>query len=230
MTVVVATTILATLAGAAGPTPPSREGSSGWRSSFSVNKATLSSTGRNPYFILEPGSRLRYAHGKATLTITVLDETKLVDGVKTRVVEEREEKNGQVTEVSLNYFAIDPATHDLYYFGEDSAEYSNGKVVSREGSWLAGQRGASFGLMLPGSPKVGDRFYQEMAPGVAMDRAEVAAVAGEFTVPAGAFKGCVEIEETSPLEAGRSRKWFAPNVGLIRDDEFLLVAIERAGE
>jgi hypothetical protein len=225
------TTVLCAVSWAAvGRAAPSREGTGGWRSSFPVNKATLSSTGRNPYFILELGSRLRYAHGKASLTITVLDETKLVDGVKTRVVEEREEKNGQITEVSMNFFAIDPATHDLYYFGEDSAEYANGKVVSREGSWLAGERGASFGLMLPGSSKVGDRFYQEMAPGVAMDRAVVTAIGSERSVPAGAFKGCLEIEETSPLEAGKSRKWYAPGVGLIRDDEFVLVAIKRAGE
>jgi hypothetical protein len=202
----------------------------GFRTSFPVAKASLVSRGRNPYFVLEPGSRLRYAHGKASLTVTVLDETKTVDGVETRVVEEREEKGGRVTEISRNYFAIDPATRDIYYFGEDSAEYANGKVANREGSWLAGVHGATFGLMVPGSPKLGDKFFQEMAPGVAMDRAVVTAVGSDRSVPAGAFKGCLEIEETSPLEFGTSRKWYAPDVGLIRDDEFELVAIERAGE
>ncbi len=199
-----------------------------WRSSFAPEKAALASKGKNLYFILEPGYRLHYAHGKATLTVTVLEDTKTVDGVVTRVVEEREEKNGQLTEVSRNYFAIDGSTKDVYYFGEDSEEYRDGKVVSREGSWLAGTRGAQFGLMMPGTVKVGDRFYQEIAPNVALDRAEIVAVGQEVKTPAGTFKDCVHIKETSPPEKGGGQKWYAPDVGLIRDGEFVLVSIEPA--
>ena len=198
-----------------------------WRESFHVDKANWASTGRNPYFVLEPGYRLHFAHGKATLTVSVLDETKTVDGVETRVVEEREERNGGLTEVSRNYFAIDRATNDVFYFGEDSDGYRNGKVVSREGSWLSGVGGAAYGLMMPGRIEVGDKFYQEIAPKVAMDRAEVVAVGREVETPAGTFKGCVRMKETSPLEMGTSEKWYAPDVGLIRDDEFVLVKIDR---
>lgn len=97
------------------------------------------------------------------MTITVANDTKAVDGVETRVVEEREEADGRVVEVSKNYFALDQRTKDVYYFGEDVDEYKDGRV-SHGGSWLAGEEGATFGLMAPGEPKKGDRFYQEQAP------------------------------------------------------------------
>ena len=112
---------------------------------FAVDKANFVNVGKHPYFILEPGYRLRLKHKKATLTITVLDDTKIVDGVETRVVEEREEVNGRLTEVSKNYFAIDKTTNSVYYFGEDVDNYKRGKVVNHGGSWLSGVDGAKFG-------------------------------------------------------------------------------------
>jgi hypothetical protein len=211
--------------GAASPAALSRREE--WSRSCHGDKANWASAGRNPYFVLEPGYRLHFAHGKATLTVSVLDETKTVDGVETRVVEEREEKNGQLAEISRNYFAIDESTSDVYYFGEDSSGYRNGKVVSREGSWLSGSRGATFGLMMPGRVAVGDRYYQEIAPEVALDRAQVVAVGGQIETPAGTFKGCVRMKETSALEMGSSEKWYAPEVGLVRDDDLVLVKVER---
>jgi hypothetical protein len=120
-----------------------------------VDKANLADTGKNTYFILEPGHRVHYKAGKDTLTITVLDETKVVDGVKTRIVEERETQRGKLEEISRNYFAIAKTTNDLYYFGEDVDVYKDGKVSGHEGSWLAGVNGARFGLMMPGSSYFG---------------------------------------------------------------------------
>ena len=70
------------------------------------DKSDLMASGQNPYFILEPGYFLELKGKNATLTITVLDETKDVDGVKTRVIEERETKRGKVAEISRNYYAI----------------------------------------------------------------------------------------------------------------------------
>jgi|GEM_PF-97664 formylglycine-generating enzyme required for sulfatase activity/photosystem II stability/assembly factor-like uncharacterized protein len=200
-----------------------------FRADFSVPRERLATAGRNPYFVLEPGYRLIFAHGRATLTVTVLDEEQLVDGIKTRVVEEREESGGRLVEVSRNYVAIDTAGGDVYTFGEDSRSRSKSGAESREGSWLAGEHGAKYGLMVPGAIRVGDRFYQEQAPGVAMDRAEIASTGETVKAPAGTFENCVTVEETSPLETGRSRKAYAPGVGLVRNDEFLLVAIERDG-
>jgi hypothetical protein len=198
-----------------------------FRSSFPVDRANLVDAGRSDYFILEPGYSVRLAHGKATLVITVLDDTRIVDGIRTRVVEERESSGGRLVEVSRNFFAIDRATGDVYYFGEEVDIYRFGKIVSHEGAWLAGVNGARFGLMLPGKPRAGDRYYQEVAPKVALDRAEVRGVAETLTTPAGAFKDCVRVREMSDLERGTGEKWYAPNVGLIRDDNLVLV---RAGK
>ena len=204
-------------------------GAEDWQSSFAVDKKNLGPSGANPYFILQPGHRLHYAHGKDTVTTTVLTETKLVDGVTTRVVEDRETKNGQPVEVTRDYYAIDSRTGDVYYFGEDVDTYKGGKVVGHEGAWLSGVKGARFGLMVPGEIKVGRKFYQEVAPGIAMDRAEVISAVEKVTTPAGAFDNCVHLKETSPLEKGAAdHKWYAPGVGLVKDGEFVLVKIEKA--
>lgn len=200
--------------------------SEAFRGEFRVDPANWADRGRGEYFILEPGWRWRYAHGPAVLTITVLDETQVVDGVTTRVVEEREEKGGQVQEVSRNYFAIDKTTGDVYYFGEAVDEYKNGKLASHGGAWRAGENGAKFGLMMPGHPVAGDKFYQEDAPRVARDRAEIVSVDARLTTPAGTFEKCVQIRETTPLEAGVSHKCYAPGVGLIKDDALELVSFD----
>lgn len=212
---------------AAGVAEQRQEKSSQFTSTFPVDKTNLVSVGKNPYFILEPGYRLHFKAEDATLTVTVLDETKAVDGVKTRIVEERETEDGKLIEVSRNYFAMDKTTNAVYYFGEDVGIYKGGKIVGHEGAWLSGVDGARFGMMMPGKPKVGDRFYQELAPKVAMDRCEIVATGEGIKTPAGAFKDCVRTKETSPLERGASVKVYAPGVGMVRDDEFLLVKVER---
>ena len=196
-----------------------------WCNIFSVNKAELVDEGKNTYFPLWPGYKMLLQHGDETLTISVLDETKIVDGVKTRVVEERETKDGKVVEVSSNYFAISRVTGDVYYFGEDVNSYKHGTLVSHDGAWRAGVCGAKFGLMLPGRPAVGDRYYQVSAPGVALDRAEVIACNEHCVTPENAFEQCVRVQETSALESGSSDKIYAHGVGLIKDGEFLLVAL-----
>lgn len=228
--VVVAVSLLASCMYANPQDPKAGAGSAvdaRWRDTFAVDKANLGDAGRNPYFLLEPGYRLILERGKDTLIIAVLDETKVVDGVRTRVVEERETKGGQLAEVSRNYFAIDKATGDVYYFGEDVDEYKNGKVTGHEGVWLAGVNGARFGLLMPGKPKVGDRYYQELAPKVAMDRAEVVSVTEEVKVPAGTFKNCLRTRESSALESGSEDKLYAPEVGLLKDGGFALSKVEK---
>jgi hypothetical protein len=198
----------------------------GWRESFPIDKINLTDSGRNPYFILEPGYRLTLEHGKDTLIVTVLEETKVVDGVRTRVVEERETSGGQLAEISKNYFVIDKGTHDLFYFGEDVDEYQEGRVSGHAGAWLSGVNGARFGLMIPGRPNVGDRYYQEIAPKVAMDRAEIISVSETARVQAGKFINVLHTRESSALESGREDKWYAPGIGLIKDAEFVLAKIE----
>ena len=131
-------------------------------------------------------------------------------------------------EATRDYYAIDSVTNDVYYFGEDVDVYKNGKVVNHEGAWLSGVKGAKFGLMMPGSPKAGQRFYQEQAPGVGMDRAEILSVSEKVTTPAGAFDRCVHVVETSALEKGlKDHKWYAPGVGQVKDESMVLVQYTR---
>jgi hypothetical protein len=199
-----------------------------WQAAFPADKKNLGPTGSNAYFVLEPGHRLYYQHGRNNLTTTVLSETKMVDGVETRVVEDKEIKNGQIVELTRDYFAIDRTTKDVYCFGEEVDNYKNGKVVGHEGAWLSGVKGAKFGLMMPGKLKVGQKFYQEQAPGVGMDRAELIAVGETVTTPAGTFKDCVHTKETSALEKGMAdHKWYAPGIGLVKAGEFVLVRVDK---
>jgi hypothetical protein len=198
-----------------------------FQDTFNTEKATLADKGSNTYMILKPGYKLILTDGKDNLTITVLDETKIVDGVRTRLVEERETKGGKLDEVSRNYFAIDKATGDIYYFGEDVDMYdAEGKVTGHEGGWLSGLNDAKFGLMMPGKPRLGSRYYQEMAPKVAMDRAEVVSISETVKVPVGTFKNCLKTKESSSLESGVEDKLFAPGVGLLKDGDFKLTKIE----
>ncbi len=199
--------------------------------SFDIDRADLTCTGRNRYFILEPGYELVLGgkeKGKAVvLTITVLHETKTVDGVETRVVEEKEKANGQLVEVSRNYFAISRKTTDVFYFGEDVDIYKNGKEVDHEGAWLSGVNGARFGLMMPGTPLLGARYQQEVAPKVAMDRARIVSLGDSVQTPAGSFEKCVKTEETSVLESGKAYKLYAPEIGLICDGNLKLTRYGR---
>jgi hypothetical protein len=194
----------------------------GWRETFPVSKADLAPTGDNPWLTMQPGRVLELRNGIDSLTITILGETMTVDGVKVGVLEERETKDGKLVEVSRNFFATDKNTGDVYYFGEDVDNYKDGRIVDHESAWRAGEKGARFGLMIPGRPKTGDRFYQEIAPQVAMDRVEIVSTDETVRTPAGTFEHSVHFKETTPLESDVSHKWYVPGVGIVKDDDFEL--------
>jgi len=197
---------------------------SSWQEEFGIEKCTLLTTGKNPYFILEPGFQLVLEGGDTKLQITVLEETKTVDGVVTRIVEEKEWEKGELYEISRNYFAICEQTKDVFYFGEDVDFYKDGKVVRHEGSWLAGTKGSRAGLMMPGTPKVKMRYYQEIAPDVAMDRAEIISLDETCETPAGTFSGCMKVKEGSAIELfAKEYKYHAPGIGLVRDEDLRLI-------
>ena len=196
----------------------------GWQQEFGIAKCNLLTTGRNPYFILEPGYQLVLQGGDTRIQITVLNETRMVGGVNTRVVEEREWKDGKLYEVARNYFAICEQTKDVFYFGEDVDFYENGKVVKHDGSWLAGKDGNKPGLMMPGTPKVGMKYYQELAPRVAMDRAEIVSLTETCDTPAGKFPQCMKVKEGSALKLTETEyKYHAPGIGLVRDEDVRLI-------
>lgn len=198
-----------------------------YTTSFMIENCTFSSTGANPFFILEPGYKQVFRGEEegepAELVITVLGDTKVVDGTETRVVEERESVDGELVEVSRNFFAICEETNSVFYFGEEVDDYEDGEVVSHEGSWLAGENDASAGIAMPGTVLLGSRYHQEIAPGVAMDRAEIVSIDETLETPAGNFEDVLAILETTPLEPDASEiKYYAAGVGLLQDEDLKL--------
>ena len=194
-----------------------------WQQEFALSDCDLSPTGRNDFFILEPGFQLILEGRNEKLAITVLDDTRAIDGVTTRVVEEREWKNEDLIEVSRNFFAICDGTNDAFYFGEEVDDYRNGEVVGHGGAWLAGRDGAKAGLIMSAHPKVGMKYYQEIAPDVALDRAEVLSLDETFETPAGVFTDTLRTREGTALNVNeREFKTYAPGIGLIQDQHLLL--------
>ena len=194
-----------------------------WQEEFNISTCNLLTTGKNQYLVLEPGFRLVLEGDDTKLQVTVLDETKTVAGVLTRVVEEKEWEDGKLAEISLNYLVLCEQTKDVFYFGEDVDFYKNGKLVNHEGTWQAGTNGNRPGLLMPGTPKVKMRYYQEIAPGVAMDRAEIIRLDETCKTPAGTFPNCLKVEEGSAIDiAAHEYKYYAPDIGLVRDEDLRL--------
>jgi hypothetical protein len=204
---------------------------SAWQKDFGLSERALGPTGRNEYFILEPGFQLVLEKPNEKLVITVLEETKEVTGIATRVVEEREWKRGKLVEVSRNFFAICEKTRDVFYFGEDVDMYRRGKITSHKGEWVAGKKNAKAGLMMSGKPRVGMTYYQEIAPGVAMDRAKVVQLDETLETPAGSFSNCLRTREGTALNFfEREYKTYAPGIGLIQDQKLLLTSYGFVGD
>jgi hypothetical protein len=209
----------------AGPAERGTVADAGWVRDFGLESRTLETSGDSRYCILKPGYQIVLESDDAKVAITVLDETRRVDGVETRVVEEREEERGKVVEVSRNFLAIDTQTGDVFYFGEEVDNYKNGKLTGHSGAWLAGENGAKAGLLIPGRPMVGHKHYQEIAPGKAMDRAEVISVSETFKTPGGTFENCLKTMESSGLNPSeRELKRYAPGIGQIQDEDLLLTS------
>jgi hypothetical protein len=200
----------------------------GWMSSFNLEKCDFVSTGENKYFILKPGYQVTLEGEEdgeeLKLIMTVLNETKIVNGIETRVVEEKETEGGNLVEISRNYFALCKPTNNAIYFGEDVDIYENGEKVSQEGAWLAGQNDSKAGMIMPGKVEVGLKYYQEIAPGVAEDRAKIVSVNGSMVTPAGTFDQVLKTEETNPLKPEEKEfKFYAPGIGLIQEEAIKLV-------
>ncbi len=193
---------------------------------FMHDSCLFETTGKNPYFILEPGYQLvlEGSEGKNTsrLVITVLNETRKVGNVETRIVEEAESENGKTIEISRNFFAFCKQTNSLYYFGEEVDMYKNGKIVSHDGAWIAEGKNKPE-VIMPGIILLGARYYQEIAPGVAMDRAEIISTSVTIKTPVGTFINTLKIEETTPLEPkAKEYKIYAAGIGLVKEGDLLI--------
>jgi hypothetical protein len=213
----------------------------GFTRSFPISACDFKSTGGNAYLRLKVGRQLYLSNqrceecveedGLVELWITILPETRVIHypyagrmrTVRARVLEEFETEDGELEEVSKNFVADCDPMNDVYYFGEDVFDGDGNPLPD---AWLAGVDGAKPGILMPDRAfLLGSRYFQEIAPN-AKDRGEHTSMGFTVEVPAGTFRNCIEVTETTPLEPGEeSIKHYCPGVGMVRDDDLELIAI-----
>jgi hypothetical protein len=183
-----------------------------------LDPAEFSTTIDNPYWPMRPGSRWIYREtdgegGESRVEVTVTDRTKEIDGIEALVVHDVVTEDGEVKEDTFDWYAQD-ADGNIWYLGEDTKEFEDGKVVSTEGSWEAGVDGAQAGVLLPADPEVGMRYRQEYYEGEAEDAGEVLSLDEQVRVPYGSFDHVLKTKDTTPLEPDvLEHKFYARDVG-----------------
>jgi hypothetical protein len=186
-----------------------------------VNPSDFTTKIDNKYFPLKRGTTYIYrgkSEGNAERDLmTVTNSTKWIQGVKCVVVNDRVFVKGKLEEKTYDWYAQDEKGN-VWYFGENSKEYKNGKVVSTKGSWEAGKHGARQGIIMQAHPKVGQTYHQEYSKGVAEDMAKVLERNGSAKVPYGSFHHVLVTKEWSPLDSGVfEHKKYAAGVGNVKE-------------
>lgn len=113
----------------------------------------------------------------------------------------------------------------MYFtFGEDVNNNKNGKIVDHEGTWLHGSDNARAALIMPGTILLGSRYYPELAPDVAFDKAKIISINQTVSVPAGSFKDVIKMTQTNDLEPGiQEDNLHAHGIGRVIDNELEVV-------
>src|SRR5215213_6017581 len=181
----------------------------------------------NEYFPMKPGTTFVYQGGTQHDQMTVTHSTKKVMGVECVVVDDRAWEDGKLVEKTYDWFAQDNKGN-VWYFGEDTKEYENGKVVSTKGSWEGGVDGAKPGIIMQANPKMGQSYHQEYYGGEAEDMAKVVSLNVSAMVPYGSFDHVLVTKEFTPLEPGYvEHKYYAPGVGQVSGGGLELVDVKR---
>ncbi len=187
-----------------------------------LDPANFSTTIDNPYFPLPVGRTLVYRGVKDGQTqedrVTVTDQTKTVaEGIIARVVTDVATHDGALLEKTSDWYAQDKQGN-VWYLGEDTAQYlANGKIDT-SGSWEAGVHDAEPGLVMEANPQIPDSYRQEFLTGQAEDTAWIVDRGGSTTVPYGTLKNVVTSLEATRLEPGAyDQKVYAPGIGIARE-------------
>jgi hypothetical protein len=170
---------------------------------------------------MRPGTVWTYTEtdtegSRQKVVVSVTDRTKKVaNGITARVVRDVATEDGTLVEVTDDWYAQD-GDGNIWYLGEATAEYKDGKVVTREGSFESGVDGAQPGIAVPADPVPGMTYRQEYYAKHAEDRAAVVTVGQEHVdVPYGrVVDGILMTRDLVPLEPTvQELKFYAPGVG-----------------
>jgi hypothetical protein len=188
----------ATMAGAGTCTAPLPQGSE----PVTLDPADFVARVDNPYFPMAPGTRWVYREfdfeSSLRVTVTVLERTRKIAGIDATVVHDVVSERGEVVENTFDWYAQD-VCGNLWYLGENTKEYENGKVVSTAGSWEHGVDGAMAGVIMPAEPQVGLTYRQEYYAGEAEDAATIMSLDEQAQPPFGHFRNVILTGDFTPL-------------------------------
>jgi hypothetical protein len=192
------------------------------------SQATFSLASTNPWYPLVVGSVVELeGEGEGdeagihiTVSRTVLAETETILGVEAHILRHETYFDGVIHETANNFY-VEATDGTVCYFGEDVEFYDdNGVFLDTHGTWKAGEDGALPGVIMPAEPQVGDAYYQENAPGIALDQGRIAAD-GLFTTVNGVDVDTIQIIDTNPIDdeapCTPEEKRYAFGVGEVQD-------------
>jgi hypothetical protein len=181
----------------------------------------------NKFSPLVPGTQFVYegrsnrGHGRLPhrVVFTVTDLTKVINGVRTVVMWDRDINAGKLLEAELAFHAQDN-DGNVWNLGEYPEEREDGKVTGAPDTWLAGLDDANAGVLMRANPRVGTSSYRQgWVPSIEFgDLAKVYKTGQRNCVPLGCYDNVLVTDETNPFEAadGHQLKYYAPGVGNIR--------------
>jgi len=180
-----------------------------------INPTNFTTTIDNPYFPFTPGTTFTYLsrNGRIRDVFAVTHDTRVINRVTCVQVHDSVYTNDELTEDTLDFFAQD-REGNVWYFGENTAEFENGLLATIEGSFLSGVNHDKAGIIMKAHPAPGDFYRQEFSLGNAEDFAENLNLNSRVVVPYGRFNNCLKSQETTPLEPDAlENKYYAPGVG-----------------
>jgi len=174
----------------------------------------------NPWFPLPAGGKWVYRGEKDGIpsheVATVSGAKKAIQGVECTIVHDVLYQRGHIAERTDDFYAQDK-DGNVWYFGEVTAELNaKGEVTSREGSWQSGRNGASAGVFMTASPKVGESYRQEYLKGHAEDHFQVVSLGETVNVPGASSAKALLTKEWTPLEPNvLDHKFYVRGIGTV---------------
>lgn len=185
----------------------------------SLDPAQFTTNIDNRYWPMEPGTRWTYREideegNEVQVVVTVTTATRqIANGITARVVRDTVSSDGELLEDTFDWYAQD-AQGNVWYLGEDTAEFEDGEVSSTQGSFEAGIDGALPGIVMPANPSDGIRYRQEYYEGEAEDNGEILSTEEQADVPFGHFDDLLLTKDTITIDPDvLEYKLYAPDVG-----------------